>query len=285
MQTSNKNNNRNIVIALVIAGIILYAPLLIYGGLLGLAWLTDLTSSHVANEIIDPKAEAYISQAYPDNDFILDDAYYVFKDNCYRVNVRSRSSQDTHFSLDFDYQSYELVYDGYEISALGGANTRGRVESDYARLIDDCFSNVTSSYHVKSEFCVYSENTSVTGYFSPNGLDSKTLILDKDYDAAELGSAYGYLTLTAVLPKEEVNIHSSLDILKEVDQLLTERNIGYYLIEITIEDAAYPNTTTEFSLYGVHPEDLHREDALAYLQELWNTQEAHRQEIKKKWDN
>ena len=285
MQTSQENGNRNVVIAVVIAGIIFLAPLLLYGGLLGLAWLTDLTSSQVASKIIDPKAEAYISQAYPDNDFILEDAYYVFKDNCYRVKVKSRSSQDTCFSLDFDYQSYELVSDGYEISVLSGANTRARVLSDYTFLVDDCFSAVTHSYHVDSDFCVYSENVSTTGYFSPNGLDSKTLIVDKDYDAAELGSAYGYLTLTAVLSKEEVNIHSALDILKEADQLLTERSIGYYLIEITIKDAAYPNTTAEFSLYGVHPEDLRREDALAYLQELWNAQEAHRQEIKENWDN
>ena len=204
MQTSKENGNRNVVIAVVIAGIIFLPPLLLYGGLLGLAWLTDLTSSQVASKIIDPKAEAYIAEAYPGNDFILDDAYYDFKDNCYWVEVKSQASQDTHFWLKFDSRSHEFVYDSYESSVLSGASTRGRVESDYARLIDDCFSGVTRSYHVDSDFCAYSENVSAAGYFSPNGLDSKTLIVDKDYDAAELGSAYGYLTLTAVLPRKKL---------------------------------------------------------------------------------
>lgn len=285
MQTSEKSKQPKPFVIAIIAFLILLSPILLYGGIVGLAWLTDLTSSHVASEIIDPKAEEYISEAYPGNDYVLSDAYHVFKDNCYRVDVKSRSSQDTYFSLDFDYQSHELVNDGYEAWVLSGSNTRERLTAEYARLVTECLSSKSYFHNIDADFCGYSENTSQTGYFSPNGLDTETLILDKDYDVGALGSAYGYLTLTAVLPKEEVNIHSAFSIMRELDQLLTESGIGYYLIEITINDAAYPNTTTEFSLYGVHPEDLRRDDPLAYLQELWDAQEAHRQELKEKWAN
>ena len=81
----------------------------------------------------------------------------------------------------------------------------------------------------------------------------------------------GFLEVTVVLPKEEVNIRSALTILTEIDHLLAESSIGYSIIEITIVDAEYPDTTAKFYLYDVHPEDLDLENPLAYLQELWNS--------------
>ena len=54
-------------------------------------------------------------------------------------------------------------------------------------------------------------------------------------------------------------------------------------MNLTIVDAEYPDTSAKFYLYDVHPEDLDRENPLAYLQDLWNSQEAHRQEIRKEW--
>ena len=277
---NTKNTARSI---LAVVGLIFLIPGLLYAGVLCWAWVSDLKHANIAQEIIDPKAAEYISQAYPDTDYVLDNAYYDFKDNCYQVKVHSPSSQDTYFTLNYDNKTYELVRDGYESSVLSGINTRNRIVSAYTQLIDDCLSSATGLSRVNSDFCQYSESISHGGYFSPDGLDPQILIVDKAYDVAELGSAYGFLEVTAVLPKEEVNIRSALNILTEIDHLLLERSIGYYLIEITIVDAEYPDTTAEFTLYGVHPEDLYRENPLAYLQELWNSQEAHRQEIKKEW--
>lgn len=272
------NTVRNILAGV---GLVLLIPASLYAGVLCWAWLSDLKHAKIAQEIIDPKATEYISRAYPDSDYVLSNAYYVFKDNCYRVKVHSPSSQDTYFKLDYDYKTYELVRDSYESSVLGGINTRDRLVSAYTQLIDDRLSSVTCLSRVNSDFCVYSKNTSPGGYFSPNGLDPTTLIVDKAYNVAELGSAYGFLEVTAVLPKEEDNIRSALTILTEIDHLLDERSIGYSIIEITIVDADYPDTTAKFYLYDVHSEDLNREKPLAYLQELWNSQENRRQENKK----
>lgn len=281
MNTNGKNALSTVWRILTGVGLVLLIPGLLYAGVLCWAWLSDLKHTKIAQEIIDPKAAEYISQAYPDSDYVLDNAYYVFKDNCYRVKVHSPSSQDTYFKLDYDYQTHELVRDGYESSVLGGINTRDRLVSAYTQLIDDRLSSVTCLIRINSDFCVYSKNTSPGGYFSPNGLDSTTLIVDKAYNVAELGSAYGFLEVTAVRPKEEVNIRSALTILTEIDHLLAESSIGYSIIEITIVDAEYPDTTAKFYLYDVHPEDLNRENPLANLQELWNSQENRRQENKK----
>jgi len=281
LKTNGKNTLNTVWRILTGVGLALLIPGLLYAGVLCWAWLSDLKHADIAQEVIDPKAAEYISQAYPDNDYVLDKSYYVFKDNCYRVKVHSPSSQDTYFNLDYDYKTYELVWDGYESYVLSGYNTRDRLVRAYNQLVDDCLSSATCLSRVSSDFCKYSENISHGGYFSPNGLDPQILVVDKAYDVAELGSAYGFLEVTAVLPKEEVNIRSALTILTEIDHLLAESSIGYSIIEITIVDAEYPDATAEFHLYDVHPEDLDRENPLAYLQELWNSQEAHRQEIRK----
>lgn len=283
MKISNKTAQNIVQSFLTVVVLILLTSCLLLAGILCWAWLHDLKHSDIAQDIIDPKAAEYISQTYPDNDYVLSKAYYIFKDNCYRVKVHSPSSQDTYFSLYYDYKTYELIQDSYESSVLDGFNTRNRLVNAYDQLVDDCLASATCLSRVSSDFCKYSENISHGGYFSPNGLDSQTLVVDQAYNVAELGAAYGFLEVTAVLPKEEVNIRSALTILTEIDHLLAESSIGYSIIEITIVDAEYPDTTAKFHLYDVHPEDLDRENPLAYLQELWNAQETQRQERKNEW--
>lgn len=260
-------------------------PLLIIGltsmVFLCTVWIVDTVQNHTARTIIDPKAAEYIRQTYPDNDYVLDEAYYVFKDNCYRVKVHSPSSPDTHFDLDYDYISYALVRDGYKDCVLSGYNTRERLVSDYSGSVDACLSSISYISYVRSDLCQYSNSSSLTEYFSPKGLDTKTLTIDQTSDMCALGSAYGYLEVTAVLPDEEINLHTTIKILNEIDQLLAQKGIGYYVMEISLIDAPFPHTTASYYLYGVHPEDLHQENALAYLQELWESQEAHRQEAKR----
>lgn len=275
-----------VLLALVgplVAGILLLG--LLYGILLCWAGVTDLKNYYIARTKIDPQATAYIVQTYPDNDFVVGDAYYAFKDNCYRVKVHSPSSQDTHFYLNYDYKTYKLTKDFYESEVLSGWNTFERLEEEYAALMEEALSSITYLSYRRSNFCQYSENSYSTGGFSPEGLDMGTLILDKDYNVGALGVQYGELDVTAILPAEKVNISSALEVMREIDQQLAKGNVGYYLMKITLQDASFLDYTVQFTLYGVHPEDLHREDALTYLQELWNEQEARRQERKNQRDN
>ena len=193
LKTNGKNTLNTVWRILTGVGLAFLILGLLYAGVLCWAWLSGLKHADVAQEIIDPKAAEYISQAYPDNDYVLDKAYYVFKDNCYRVKVHSPSSQDTYFKLDYDYKTYKLVRDSYESSVLSGHNTRNRLESAYNQLVKDCLSSVTCLSHISSDFCEYSENISPGGYFSPDGLDSQTLVVDQTYNLAKLGTAYGFL--------------------------------------------------------------------------------------------
>ena len=95
-----------------------------------------------------------------------------------------------------------------------------------------------------------------------------------------MGADYGDLEITILEEAENVNIQRYLEILTEIDKKLTQDGIGYSLIKITLKDAWYPDTTQEFYIYGVTPEDLHCDDPLARLQQMWDEQEANRQAIK-----
>lgn len=253
---------------------------LFYAAILGVARLIDLRYDRIAEEIIDVKAAEYIEQTYPNNDYIVGDAYYVFKDNCFRVKVKSRSSQDTYFSLSFDYKTYELTSDNYERNVLGGLNTRDRLTEEYAGMVKNCLSSVSGMTYMNIDFCRYSDNNSRGLHFSTDGLDAKTLILDYPYDVASMGNDYGYIEVTVVANEENVNIRGALEILLEMDQTLTEAGIGYYVVDLTIENGVYPDNSVKFYIYEVKKQDLLCSDPLAQLQKKWDEQEAHRQALK-----
>ncbi len=240
----------------------------------------DAKNERIAREIIDPKAAAYLAEQYPGNDFEVQKSYNVFKDNCFRVKVQSRSSADTYFELDYHYKSFELVRDSYENQVLGGWNTRDRLIEGYRQMVREQLEPMEGLLYWNADYCSYSENTSSNLYFSPAGLDRTTLILDHPYDAAAMGSQYGDLELRFLEDEAQINLQRAYELLAEADRRLTEKGIGWYVMEIMLQNGEYPNDTVTFYLYGVRKEDLTAEDPIARLQELWDEQEANRQRIK-----
>lgn len=261
------------VIAMIIFLLIIGAPV---------AWFIFSLSRNdrIAREVIQPKAEAYIAEAYPDTDFVLGEAYYGFKRMDYWVEVSSPSSKDTYFELSFNEDTYELCEDTYKTAVLGGHNTRDRLIEEYSLLVEDCLASIDGFYRLSSDFCRYSEKSTSDTYFSPDGLDASTLILDHEYDVAVMGGEYGTLELVIISPVEEIDPEGAYKLLLEIDRRLTEKGIGYAWLEVTLQDAAYPNAEVKFHIYDVSPEDLHRDNALSRLQELWDAQEKTRQEVK-----
>lgn len=253
-------------------------------GLFVWAWGTDLKHEWVAREMIDPQAVEYIEQNYPDNDFEVNEASHVFKENCFRVRVRSRSSQDTYFVLDYDDdEPYELIRDSYDSAVLEGCNTRARVVEEYVSMVEECLGKMNGLSRLYSDFCHYSDSESRGLYFSPQGLKLETLVVDYPYDAAAMGNDYGYLEVTFLDSDENINIHRALERMLEIDRVLTENGIGYYVIEVTIANGEYPNNTHELNIYGVRKQDLFCDDPIDRLQEMWDEQESHRQALKEQW--
>lgn len=270
------------LVIMIVAAVFLVPALLIsavYLNILGI----DRHHETIAETVIDPRAAQYIAQTYPGNDFEVSDAYYVFKDNCYRASVTSASSGDTRFHLDFDDDSLQMKYDSYEDYVLGGGNTFQRIQEDYNGLIKQALQGLPGIHICQGEFCRYSETAGGTLYFSPNGLDGSTLELDRKYDVAAMGWDYGYITLTVLEEEGNINLEHAAEVLAELDRILTEAGVGYYAVDFTLASGAYPENHVEFHIYDVTWEDLNRGDSLARLKKIWDAQEAKRQELKAQW--
>ena len=59
--------------------------------------------------------------------------------------------------------------------------------------------------------------------------------------------------------------------------------MGYYVLDVTIANGAYPDNTVEFHIFDVTKQDLSCDAPLLRLQELWDAQEANRQASREKW--
>lgn len=248
-----------------------------YGPILGWAFYTDVKNEQIAREIIDPKAAVYLQEHYPGNDFEVQESYNVFKDNCFRVRIQSRSSQDTHFYLDYDHKSYELTRDTYEDAVLGGWNTRDRLTEAYDAAVRESLEGMDGLFRLTTGLCKYDESPTRNLHFSPDGLDPKTLILDGEYDICAIGEAYGYLDVTFLVEEAENGLEQACERLLELDRVLTEQGVGYHVMEVILQSGEYPDITSRFYLYGVQKEDLLAEDVAAHLQQMWDEQEAQRE--------
>ena len=233
--------------------------------------------SEVQMECITDHAATYIAENFPDNDFDLSEVYYIFKDNCYKINVQSRSSMDTAFSLFYDYKTFEFLRDNYESCVLSGYNTRTRLVEEYNARTREVIGAMPGAYIYSGDFCQYSEHTYRSSYFSPQGLDSATLILDYPYDVGVMGSQYGTIQVYFQTEEQDVTMEQLLERMLEVDAALTDAGLGYYVLDVRLLVGQY---TADLYVYDVTPEDLHCEDPLARLWEIWEIQEAHRETIR-----
>lgn len=233
----------------VLLGLV-FAAVLFYGSILCWAMLTDAQHRRTAREVIDPQAAAYLAEQYPGNDFEVGNAYHVFKDNRFRVNVQSRTSRDTHFYLMYPDENPELCEDQYDRLVLSGYNTRARLEEEYGALVLEA---LPEEYWITCGLRVRDDRSGLPV------LDQSTLILDADYDLSELGAAYGTIDLTVAISAEHFTTEYAVSILKEVDSRLSACGVYYSDLELKLRidsplDYLYiPDLTPE----QIRSENLH----------------------------
>ena len=265
---------------------IILALMLAFGLLLGvpLLWAANRDARY---ERMKPQvqelATVYIAEQYPGNDFEITDLYHSFKDDSFLVEVQSRSSADTHFTVRFNDTTLEVDYDSYEWAVLERGNTKERIIRDYEAQAEAVLNVLPGIDFVRADFVRYSKQTSQERYSVDLSMDSLTLELDGQYDAAALGWDHGTLELWFVENPENFNIHRLLERLREVDAAMTQAGVGYRVVEILLVDAPDFDYTQKFYIYDILREDLYSDDPMAVLQALWEEQEANRQALKEKW--
>lgn len=269
---------------------IILAVVLVFGLLVGVPFLVVMlwaNSLDAKYEKMEPQVQeiavAYIAEKYPGNDFEITNLYHNFKDNSFDVKVQSKSSADTHFTVKFADDTLEVDYDSYEFSVAKRGNTAERIVEDYETQATAVLETIPGYDWSEVSFVTYSQNTSNNLHFSPAGLDRTTLELDGEYDAAEMGWDYGWLSVYFLEEPENLNVPRVLERLRQVDEAMTKAGVGYQVVEIiliTDTDLVKANT---FEIYAIRREYLQSDDPLAVLQELWEEQEANRQAVKEQW--
>lgn len=269
-----------IILALVLAfGLLVGVPLLA-----AMLWAENLDARH---EQMKPQvqelATVYIAEQYPGNDFDITDLYHNFKDNSFDVKVQSRSSADTHFIVKFTDDTLEVDWDSYEDAVTNRGNTAERIKADYKDRVKGVLEVLTGVQSICTDYVICSGTPGYSLYDSPEGLDNRTLELDREYDTAAMGWDYGYLEVEFLEDLDNLNIQRLLERLWELDEAMTKAGVGYQVVEITLVSDPDWRVAEKFYISDIRREDLYGDDPMAALQELWEAQEAKRQEMQEKW--
>ena len=192
----------------------------------------------VSKMIANKNSKEYISKEYKDINLQIEEVSYSFKDGGYHIQVKSLTSKDTYFEVVMSPFG-KVVYDSYENNVTNKWNTYERINESYGSKVKKVFENKDFPY--KSDICFgeikekdIEQSSEYKEYNLPvYGIDRKDLILDKDYDISELGKTAGHIVFYA--QNEEITLKKASEILLDIKNILSEKNIYFYAIDFTLE--------------------------------------------------
>lgn len=233
-----RNNKKGLK---VIAGII--AIILILG-------ILFVTNAFVGNPISAKLAERainkYIEESYASLNLQVEKPVYNFKDGAYMARVKSNTSIDTNFSV--QYRNGEVYYDSYEDNVLGLFNTIQRLSDEYTSLVRDIIGNDLG----------YGDNNTWVDYDDNIYENSEHVLeLDMKFDRE--------LPISA---RVVVNVEIDNPSLQEAASILVEAHKAFkenrcYFQEY---DLFVGNGKTTINIMGVKPKDIERNDLLDVLE-------------------
>ena len=226
----------------------------------------------VSKMIANKNGKEYISKEYKDMNLQTKEASYSFKDGRYHIQVKSLTSKDTYFEVVMSPFG-KVVYDDYEINVTNKWNTYERINEAYESKVDEVFENKDFPYKIDicygeiKEKDIEQNSEYYKEYNLPvYGIDRKNLILDKDYDINELGKTAGHIVFYA--QNEEITLEKASEILLNIKNILSEKNIYFYAIDFTLEKprdkdgTANPDDTSinikEFLYKDIYKEGLEK---------------------------
>lgn len=265
--------------ALLVAKVILAAVVaaaLIFGCVSGWHRVTvDMQERRAQAEIL-PRARTYLDTAYPGNDFLLTGGVDGPR---YRIEVSSPASPDTCFLLIYAQDSLALIQDTYDTRVQNGRNTAQRLEERYSEAVRERLGDIPGLYFLKSRLCRYSPDATWDYAFSEKGIVPGALTLDGEYDMDTVGREYGYVEVHIQDAPENITTMGALLHLLDMDGRLADA--GYYTLSLNLTSGVFAENQLLFQIVGVRPEDLHCDDPLTRLREIWDEQEMRRMEMQR----
>lgn len=197
------------------AAALLAAVLLVFGLCM---FANALVGNPVSKLLAKKTAKAYLAEHYAATDFIIERISYSFKDGNYYAHVTSPGSDDSYFTLSFDFGGH-LLWDSYANMVESGENTMRRLNRAYRELTDSVFES--SAFLFTSEIA-----------FGDLELSEKPEA-DRLYNIPELGAKAGHLTV--YVEDKEVSIERAAEILLEIRRLMNEGGAPFYSIDFVLQ--------------------------------------------------
>ncbi len=188
----------------------------------------------ISKLLVRGKVNSYIETNYSNTDVKVDDITYDFKMGNYCAKIVSPTSKDTHFTI-YASGTGGIVSDSYPEDVEGRYNTQRRICDEYFKIVKDAFDSKDFPYEVEIGYGEILFDKEFNAYGNLNYLDRTSLELDKDYNVKELAKEYGSIVLYIPTDKE-ITDENVANILLDVGNYLTEKDIPYYSITFTLEE-------------------------------------------------
>lgn len=188
-----------------------------------LSFINSFAGNPISKLLVNQAAPKYIEQHHSDLNLTMDKAVYNFKDGKYHVNVKSKTSIDTHFSISFTGTG-KFVDDNYKDVVLNKWNTVQRLDTAYRDLVDTVLENKDFPY--KSDIAF--------GEILGEDEQFDELVIDKEYDIKELGREKGNIVL--YVTNDKLDAEPLTQTLLKVKNSFDQKQVPFYSINLVLEE-------------------------------------------------
>lgn len=210
-------------------------------------------------------AQDYLEGAYPGQlQLQMDDIYYDwYSGGGYEIDVTSPVSEDTRFMLRYDRLG-NFVQDTYDLFVASGSNTLARLEMEYEMLVNDALRNVLGDNLCKTGLSRL-DNYSKQPVPLTKGIDPAALMINGEYDVAQLGQEYGYLVLNIYESAQNISIETAAEHLLNIKAAMEDAGVGFQGIELFMTVRDPKETDASLVLELLTYADLESENLVQHL--------------------
>lgn len=177
--------------------------------------------------IVSNVSKKYVEKTYPNLNLDVEEPVYSFKFGTYVVHCSSKTSSDTRFSLDFNYNG-KLIQDNYDSHVAGGFNTLIRLQDQYRKDLEQLL-----KLNFKYDY----------DYITVDAVTTENLPLDCEYD---LHSDKVKLNLSVNLYSDERTWDNLAKTLVEIDAVMSKNNININNYSLVLSNPlSKPDSTYE----------------------------------------
>ena len=265
------HRNKGLTIALVCIGILVLGMVL---------WFVNaFWGNPISRMLTNHCAKQYVRTQYEDMDLQISEVGYNFKTGGYYVFVESSTSIDTHFSLEFNSLG-QLQEDSYESYVLNKWNTYERIDEVYRKKVDEVLEDKTFPYKSDIMFGTIEEWNDMKDFGEKYGIKREELVVDQEYDVMELAKEAGHLIL--YVEDETVTIERMAKILLHIKEILENRGIAFYAVDLTLEEPRKEDVLRkdqlQISVHDFKYEEIYKEKLTERLSQAANQLEAYYEE-------